>query len=179
MIEWETKGECVRQQTSQEDKTAIRSMSTHVMVIDDSPTTRKILETCLGRAGYQVASFPDGVKALRWLLAPGARLPDLVLLDITMPGMDGYAVAQYLKTRPPYRHIPIVMLSGRHGVLDRLKARLAGAQQYLTKPFRTESILATVQAYLGPALVLDAASINTDRDMNTLNRDTERKTAHV
>jgi twitching motility two-component system response regulator PilG len=124
-------------------------MSTGVLVIDDSATVRKILEVCLRRAGYEMISFPDGVEAIRWLATPEAFLPQLAFLDIEMPRMDGYAVAQYLKARPQYSHMVIAMLSGRTGILDRLKGRLAGADEYLTKPFRTQTILAVVQAYLG------------------------------
>ena len=138
------------------------SLSALILVVDDSATVRKILETCLSRAGYQVASFPDGVTALRWLLTPGVRLPNLILLDIEMPTMDGYAVAQYLKARPQYRHIPIVILSGRRGVLDRLKGRLAGAEHYLTKPLRTQTLLDTVQEHLAPASIADEISMEMD-----------------
>jgi twitching motility two-component system response regulator PilG len=152
-------------------------MSACVLVIDDSPTVRKILETCLRRAGYEVTSFPDGVTALHWLLTPSVRLPNLLLLDIEMPGMDGYAVAQYLKARPQYRHIPIVMLSGRRGVLDRLKGRLAGAEHYLTKPFRTQTLLETVQEHLAPAsfgderlMEMDARGIRGDDEQHSLER---------
>jgi twitching motility two-component system response regulator PilG len=120
-----------------------------VLVIDDSATVRKIIEVCLKRAGYAVISFPDGVEAIRWLATPETRLPQLVFLDIEMPRMDGYAVAQYFKGRPQYSNMVIVMLSARTGILDRLKGRLAGANDYLTKPCTTQAILAIVQAYLG------------------------------
>jgi twitching motility two-component system response regulator PilG len=123
------------------------------MVIDDSVTVRKVIEVCLRRAGYAVVSFPDGITALRWLCSPGVRLPDLVFLDIGLPAMDGYAVAQYLRVRPQYRQMVIVMISGRRGVLDRLKARLAGATAYLSKPCTTQSILAIAHAHPGTALV--------------------------
>jgi DNA-binding response OmpR family regulator len=126
-----------------------RKMSTGVLVIDDSATVRKILEVCLRRAGYEVISFSDGVEAIRWLATLEAFLPQLVFLDIEMPRMDGYAVAQYFKARPQYSHMVIVMLSARTGILDRLKGRLAGADEYVTKPFRTQTILTIVQAYLG------------------------------
>ena len=124
-------------------------MSARVLVIDDSATVRKIIEVCLRRAGYAVVGFPDGVEAIRWLATQQERCPQLVFLDIGMPRMDGYAVAQYLKARPQLSDIVIVMLSRRTGILDRLKGRLAGADEYLTKPFRTQTILAIVQAFLG------------------------------
>jgi CheY-like chemotaxis protein len=74
-----------------------RKMSACVLVIDDSATVRKIIEVCLKRAGYAVIGFPDGVEAIRWLATLQERCPQLVFLDIGMPRMDGYAVAQYFK----------------------------------------------------------------------------------
>ena len=124
-------------------------MSKIVMVIDDSATVRKIIETCLGREGFQVQSFNDGVEAVKWLMQPEAPVPDLLLLDIELPRMDGYEVARRLKTKPRFQSTVIVMLSRRDGVIDRLKGRLAGARDYITKPFKTQDIIAVAQAYLG------------------------------
>jgi twitching motility two-component system response regulator PilG len=124
-------------------------MSRLVVVIDDSATVRKIIQVCLERAGYEVIGFPDGVEAIRWLTIQRAHLPQLVFLDIEMPRMDGYAVAQCLKAKSQCSDMVIVMLSARNGILDRLKGRLAGADDYLTKPCTTQAILALVQAHLG------------------------------
>jgi twitching motility two-component system response regulator PilG len=124
-------------------------MSKLVMVIDDSATVRKIIETCLGREGFLVKSFGDGVEAVKWLTEPEAPVPDLILLDIELPRMDGYEVARRLKTKPRFHSTVIVMLSRRDGVIDRLKGRLAGARDYITKPFKTQEIIAVAQAYLG------------------------------
>ncbi|QBD80522.1 response regulator [Ktedonosporobacter rubrisoli] len=124
-------------------------MSKFVMVIDDSNTVRKIIETCLGREGFDVCGFPDGVEAMRWLTSAEGRVPDLVLLDIGLPKMDGYEVARRLKTKPQFANTVIIMLSRRDGVIDRLKGRLAGAKDYLTKPFRTQDIIAVIHSYLG------------------------------
>jgi twitching motility two-component system response regulator PilG len=126
------------------DQTIMRERP-KIMIIDDSPTVRKIVETCLGREGYEVMSFPDGVAALQWLARPDARLPALVILDITLPKMDGYKVAQSLTTK--YQHISIIMLTRRNGIMDKLKARLAGAQEYLVKPFQTKILLDLVRMY--------------------------------
>jgi len=71
-------------------------MSRFIVVIDDSLTVRKILETCLRRAGYEVESFPDGVEALRWLTKPGSCIPALVLVDLGLPTHPG-------DRRPPSR----------------------------------------------------------------------------
>ena len=124
-------------------------MSKLVMVIDDSTTIRKIIETCLGRQGFQVVGFPDGVEAMRWLMEPTSRVPDLVLLDIGLPKMDGYEVARRLKIKPQFSNTVIVMLSRRDGMIDRLKGRLAGAKDYITKPFKTQDIISITESYLG------------------------------
>lgn len=118
------------------------------MVIDDSPTVRKILETCLRREGFQVESFHDGVEAIRWLTKPQVQIPDLVWLDIGLPKMDGYEVAQCLKTRPQFSKTVIVLLTRRDGVLDRLKGRLVGARVYITKPFKTQDIVSVTRSLL-------------------------------
>ncbi|GCF09257.1 response regulator [Dictyobacter arantiisoli] len=128
-------------------------MNKLVMVIDDSATVRKIVETCLRREGFDVKSFPDGVEAMRWLTEPDARVPDLVVLDIGLPKMDGYEVARRLKTKPQFSNTVIIMLSRRDGMIDKLKGRLAGAKDYLTKPFKTQEIISVIESHLGgPAL---------------------------
>ena len=124
-------------------------MSKLVMVIDDSATVRKIIETCLGREGFEVKGFSDGVEAIRWLTEPYARIPDLVILDIGLPKMDGYEVARRLKAKPQFNTTVIIMLSRRDGMIDRLKGRLAGAKDYITKPFKTQDIISVTQSYLG------------------------------
>ena len=123
-------------------------MSKLVMVIDDSATVRKIIETCLSREGFEVKAFNDGVEAVRWLTEPQAPIPDLVLLDIKLPKMDGYEVARRLKTKQRFHDTVIVMLSRRDGVIDRIKGRLVGARDYIAKPFKTQDIIAITQAYL-------------------------------
>ncbi len=124
-------------------------MSKLVMVIDDSPTVRKIIETCLKREGFAVAAFADGIEALQSLTHPQARIPDLVVLDIGLPKMDGYEVARRLKTKPQFSNTIIIMLSRRDGIIDRLKGRLAGAREYLIKPFKTQDFINVIESYLG------------------------------
>jgi len=123
-------------------------MSKLVMVIDDSATVRKIIETCLGREGIEVKTFNDGVEAVRWLTEPQAPTPDLLLLDIELPKMDGYEIARRLKTKQRFHSTVIVMLSRRDGVIDRIKGRLVGARDYISKPFKTQDIIALAQTYL-------------------------------
>jgi twitching motility two-component system response regulator PilG len=124
-------------------------MNKLVMVIDDSATVRKIVETCLGREGFAVKSFPDGIEAMKWLTSYEARIPDLVLLDIGLPKMDGYEVARRLKAKPQFSNTIIIMLTRRDGVFDRLKGRLAGAREYITKPFKTQDIISVIESHLG------------------------------
>jgi DNA-binding response OmpR family regulator len=124
-------------------------MSKFIMVIDDSATVRKIVETSLGREGFEVKGFGDGVEAMQWLASPEARRPDVILLDIGLPKMDGYEVARYLKAKPQFSNTVIVILSRRDGMIERLKGRLVGAQDYVVKPFRTQDILSVIQAHAG------------------------------
>jgi CheY-like chemotaxis protein len=126
-------------------------MSKRVMVIDDSPVVRKFLEVTLSREGYEVVSVPDGVEALRALLAPGARLPDLILLDLVMPRLDGFEVALKLKEHPQFKAIPLVVISRRAGLLDWILVRLCGIRAYLPKPLRQDDLLAQVVSFIGPA----------------------------
>jgi twitching motility two-component system response regulator PilG len=119
-----------------------------ILVIDDSPTVRIVLETTLGREGFVVQSFPDGVEAMKWLVSPHGRTPDLIFLDVELPKMDGYEIARRLKKKPPFSKTVIIFLSRRDGTLDRLKGRLAGAKGYITKPFETQMIITTVKSYL-------------------------------
>ena len=124
-------------------------MSKLIMVIDDSATVRKIVATCLKREGFEVLVFPDGVEAMRWFTQPNVRIPDLVILDIGLPKMDGYEVARRLKSKPQLSNTVIIMLSRRDGMIDKLKGRLAGAKDYLTKPFKTQDIISVIESHLG------------------------------
>jgi DNA-binding response OmpR family regulator len=120
-----------------------------VMIIDDSLTVRKIMETSLKREGFESVSYSDGIEALKALTQPGGRIPDLVILDIGLPKMNGYEIARRLRTKQQYNNTVIIMLTGRDGVLDRLKGRLAGAKDYITKPFRTQEVMSVVHSHLG------------------------------
>lgn len=135
-------------------------MTREVMVIDDALVVRTILETCLRRVGYKVTSFEDGVQALYWLNGAEASIPDLIFVDLGLPKLDGYQVIRLLRARPVLEDTPLVILSQRDGILDRIKGRLAGAHAYLTKPFKTREILTLVQTLLegqdGPGCVMRA-----------------------
>ena len=114
------------------------------MIVDDSPTIRKILGLTLERAGYKVVAEPDGESAIERLLQV---VPDLILLDIAMPKIDGYEVCKRIKQDPRTKAVPVVMLSGKGALFDKVKGHMAGATEYLTKPFETPAVLAVVANY--------------------------------
>jgi CheY-like chemotaxis protein len=126
-------------------------MSNLVMIVDDSLTVRKILEVSLKRAGVEVIAYTDGIKALEALTSgalPG--LPDVIILDIMMPKLNGFTLARMLRSKPQFRNIPIIMLTSRDGMLSQLRGRMAGATEYLTKPFKTQEVIEIVSRYLKP-----------------------------
>ena len=116
------------------------------LVLDTSPTTRKILEVILHREGHQVACFADSLVALRFLSQHGPA--DLLFLSLELPGLDGFDVLKYLRGKPRFHSmVPIALLSEYDGILIRLKARLAGAQLVVTKPLVRPQIVALVSDY--------------------------------
>ena len=123
-------------------------MSNLVMVVDDSLTVRKIIEVCMKREGIDCISFASGGEAIRALTNEPDLVPDLIILDIGLPHMDGYSVAQYIRMKPRYNNTTIIILSGRSSALDQLKGRLSGAKEYLTKPFTTQNMMALVREHL-------------------------------
>jgi twitching motility two-component system response regulator PilG len=119
-----------------------------VMIIDDSPTICKILEVAVSRQGHQVMSFQQPVLALHALFrTKEIPFPDLLFVDLILPRLNGFQVIQFLRNHPESRHIPIIVISRRDGLMDRLKARIVGANEYVTKPFKIQDIVALVQRY--------------------------------
>ncbi len=127
-------------------------MSNLVMVVDDSLTVRKILEVSLKRAGLDVIGFSDGIEALQALTSSNLqRLPNVVILDVMMPKLNGYAFARLMRSKPYLHHIPILMLTSRDGMVSQLRGRIAGANIYMTKPFKTQEVVRTVLGCLKTA----------------------------
>jgi DNA-binding response OmpR family regulator len=124
-------------------------MNKLIMVIDDSSTIRTIITTCLRREGFAVVSFPDGIEAMRWLAQPNAPVPDVIMLDIGLPKWDGYEVARRLKAHPRFHRTVLLMISRRNGIIDRLKSRLAGAKEHISKPFKAHDVIAVVKSSVG------------------------------
>jgi signal transduction histidine kinase len=116
-----------------------------IMVVDDQPANLKLLEDMLQVRGYKVRSFPRGRLALA---AAALNPPDLFLLDINMPEMDGYEVCELLKANPDLSSAPVIFLSALSGTEDKLKAFQAGGADYVTKPFQLDEVQARVQTHL-------------------------------
>jgi CheY-like chemotaxis protein len=116
-----------------------------VIVLDTSPTTRRILEVILRREGHQVVCFDDPMEALRFLSRHGPA--DLLFLGMDLSKMDGFDVLKYLRGQPRFHTmIPIVLLREQDGILERIKARLAGAQLVVIKPLVRQQIVALVSS---------------------------------
>jgi DNA-binding response OmpR family regulator len=120
--------------------------SPSVLVVDDDPDVRALVSTLLGRAGYLVAEAPDGRAALKALY--GQR-PDLVVLDVNMPDLDGWATLERIRD---LSDVPVVMLSARGEELEKVRALRAGADDYVTKPFGRQELLARVESVLRRAV---------------------------
>jgi CheY-like chemotaxis protein len=120
-----------------------------VLIVDDSSTVRKLVEIKLRNRGYQVIAAVDGVDGLAKL---SEQLPDLILLDVTMPRLDGYQLCKHVKSNKDTKHIPVVMLSGKDGFFDKVRGRVAGSTAYITKPFDPETLISAVEEYCGPAV---------------------------
>jgi twitching motility two-component system response regulator PilG len=116
-----------------------------ILVVDDSKTIRRSAETMLSKAGCEVCVAEDGFEALGKIVS---FKPDLVLVDIMMPRLDGYHTCALIKSNPTLKHTPVVMLSSKDGLFDRAKGRLVGAQLYLSKPFTGDELLGAVRAHL-------------------------------
>jgi diguanylate cyclase (GGDEF)-like protein len=123
-------------------KTA-ESNGKRILVVDDDRNLRKIIQTNLELAGYEVTTAANGNEALRVL---DAMQPDLVVLDVMMPLMDGYEVARRIRRHPSNTSVPIIMLTAKSEVEDKLAGFDAGADDYMTKPFGPQELLARVKA---------------------------------
>ena len=115
-----------------------------VLLVDDMPANLRLLAATLGES-YQVSAATNGPEALTLV---GELEPDLILLDVEMPGMDGYEVCRQLKANPATRHIPVIFITGRASENDELLGLQLGAVDYLTKPFNQAIVQARVHTHL-------------------------------
>ncbi|MDX2233914.1 MAG: response regulator, partial [Hyphomonadaceae bacterium] len=127
-------------------------MSARILVVDDVPANLRLLEAKLGAEYYDVITASRGEEALNkaW-----REQPDMILLDVMMPGMDGFETCQRLKADPETRHIPVVMITALDQREDRLRGLAAGAEDFLSKPFDDVQLLARVRSLARHKVVID------------------------
>lgn len=116
-----------------------------ILVVDDSATVRKLIAGKLEKSGHEVFCAADGVEAIEQL---NSMVPDLILLDITMPRMDGYQVCKVIRSKDSTKDVPVVMISGKDGFFDKVRGRMAGTTGYITKPFGPETLMKAVETYM-------------------------------
>ncbi len=117
----------------------------NILIIDDNPENLRLLSRMLIRRGYEVRQALNGIIALR---AIEIQLPDIVLLDIMMPHIDGYEVCKKIKNNPETANIPVIFLSALDEVQNKIKGFAAGGADYITKPFQFDEVLVRVQNQL-------------------------------
>ena len=118
-----------------------------VVCIDDCKTIQSLVKRSLERVGYEVMGITDPATALTAIIR---KKPDLILMDISMPDVDGYELCRMLRQSRKLSKVPVVMLTGREGMIDRMRSQLAGAAGYMTKPFKIEELLDMVHKQLYP-----------------------------
>jgi len=123
-----------------------------ILVVDDVPKNVQLLATLLSRESYQISAAMNGARAIEMAEKDP---PDLILLDVMMPGMNGYEVCQALKRAPRTQSIPIIFLTAKSGEEAIVEGLEAGAVDYLGKPFRAAELLARVRTHLALKLALD------------------------
>jgi len=120
-------------------------MSKRLLVVDDEPNLLRAVAACLKAGGYDVSTARSGREALVQL---AESIPDLVVSDIRMPGMDGYQLARQLRGAPRTALVPIVFLTAKDETADRIEGFRAGVDAYLTKPFEPDELIAVVNGIL-------------------------------
>ena len=125
-----------------------------VLIVDDEPNIVAALEYLLRGNGYDTRSASDGEQALALV---ESYAPDVVLLDVMMPVKSGYEVCQHMRERPELRHIKIVMLSAKGREAEVSKGMSLGADLYITKPFSTDELVATINSFFDTGARADGA----------------------
>lgn len=116
-----------------------------ILSIEDNAANRKIVRDLFEKSGYRVVEAPDGEQGVE---AAAREKPDVILMDVQLPRMSGYEAARAVKSNPELRHIPIIAVTSYALSGDQQKAREAGCDGYVTKPFRPRALLEMVEKYL-------------------------------
>jgi len=132
-------------QVHAQKKSSYSTTKGDILIVDDTPANLRLLSQMLSEQGYQVRPVLEGRLALT---AAQVKPPDLILLDIRMPDLNGYQVCERLKSDSKTKNIPIIFISALDAILDKVKAFTAGGVDYITKPFHVEEVLARVETHL-------------------------------
>jgi two-component system, cell cycle response regulator DivK len=120
-------------------------MSKRILVVEDQPDSRQIIRDMVAGTDYEIAEAENGEEALT---AIAKQRPDLILMDIQLPIMDGYTATRLIKTDPALRSIPIIAVTSYALAVEEKKARAAGCDDYVTKPFSPRQLLAKIRQYM-------------------------------
>lgn len=115
-----------------------------IACIDDSPSICQTMASIINPAGYNFVSETDGLRAIAVLLS---RKPDLIFLDLVMPNTNGYEICSQLRKLSFFKQTPIVILTGNDGIVDRVRAKIVGATDFLGKPAKSEQVIGTIEKY--------------------------------
>ena len=116
-----------------------------ILVVEDSSTIRKVISITLSQKGYDIIEAEDGLEALSKL---NETKPDLMLLDIILPKMDGYQILSIIRENPEFKNIPVIMLTSKDGIINKVKGKVAGSSAYLTKPFDPAKLVQTIERHI-------------------------------
>ncbi len=117
-----------------------------VLLVEDEEQLRRVMKDLLQREGYTVAEARDGIQALDEV---DRHAPDVIILDLNLPGLDGYGVLAQLRSRPATREIPVMVLTAKGDEDNEVRVFELGADDFVTKPFRARSLTARLEAVLG------------------------------
>ena len=115
-----------------------------VLLVDDSKTELHHLSDMLSKRGYTVRTAENGEEAMRRL---AEDKPDLILMDVVMPGQNGFQLTRAITRDPAFADVPVIMLSSKDGLFDKARGRMVGSQDYLTKPFTKDQLLQAVEQH--------------------------------
>jgi diguanylate cyclase (GGDEF)-like protein/PAS domain S-box-containing protein len=159
------------------NKSFTSSVKGKILIVDDTPDNLRLLDKTLTDQGYEVQCAINGELAL---MGAGAEVPDLILLDIKMPGLDGYQVCQRLKAQAQTCEIPVIFLSALDEAIDKVKAFAVGGVDYITKPFQIEEVLARVENQLAlQAAKTEIILLNAELEQRINQRTEQLKQANV
>jgi len=124
--------------------------SAEALVVEDDADARRLVAICLRRLGLRVLEAATGAEATALL---DRSTPDVICLDLRLPDASGLTLCEQIRSTPRLRDVPVVVISALSQPLDKVQAQVAGADEYVTKPFRTEALVASIRELLGMSAV--------------------------